>query len=104
METIEHEDIPPDAKGVANKGDFSALRREIAAKFATKDELAAMEQRILDHFDAAVENISQELRGANADEISLLKDTDNKLHDRIVPLERQVGIESPSLPHPLPEP
>jgi hypothetical protein len=84
---------PIDPDQAATKGDLHDLRHDMQRQMAT------MEQRILDHFDAAVENIEEQLGGANADEISLLKDADNNLHERLLPLERRSGIASPAPPH-----
>ena len=87
IDELAHKDIPTDANEPATKGD-----------------IYQSEKRIHDHFDAVVEKIEEDLKGANADEISSMKDTDNKLHERIVPLEDRAGIESPVAPHSLPYP
>jgi hypothetical protein len=89
MTDPQHEDIPEDAHEPATKGDVHRIEKRIAA----------VKQEIVQHFDVAVENIADELRGANADEIDALRDVDNRLHERISPLEQQAGIASPAQPH-----
>jgi hypothetical protein len=93
MTDPQHEDIPEDAHEPATKGDLHRLRGEIASKMAT------MQEEIVRHFDVAVENIEESLRGANADEIDTLRDADRSLHERLTPLEQRAGISSPHPPH-----
>lgn len=91
MSEPQHEEIFPGATAPATKGDLHELRQEIAA----------LKEEIFHHFDAAVENIVDDMKGANADEIALLKAADNRLHERVAPLEQQAGYEPPPQPHPL---
>jgi len=78
------------------------LRKDVAGKPSkkeaidqisnVKEEMRVMKEEILHHFDAAVENIEEELKGANADEISLLHDVDENHETRITAIERQAGM------------
>lgn len=54
--------------------------------------LDLQEQRIKFHFDVAVENIEDSLRGANKDKISDLEDADKRLQQRVEVLERHTGL------------
>jgi dGTP triphosphohydrolase len=57
-----------------------------------RSEMKEMKDEILHHFDVAVENIEDSLRGANADEISLMKNN-LKLHkERLDVIEERVGL------------
>ena len=67
------------------------LRHELS-RYATKEDLQAMKDEILYHFDAVVEKIEEDLKGANADEISLLGNRDDQLAKRVSVLEEQVGL------------
>lgn len=83
-------------------GELTRRIDDIETRMATKDDLRELEikmdqkmtqlkEEILHHFDAAVENIEQALKGANQDEISLLKDKQYQHEERIGVLERQAG-------------
>ncbi len=82
--------------------DVRGLRKDVAAKASKKDvEMASkklvglisdVKEEILHHFDAAVENIEEELKGANADEISLLSDARKDHETRITAIEKQVAM------------
>lgn len=67
------------------------LTRRIDGVEAKMDRL---KDEILDHFDAAVENIEADLKGANRDEISLLKTKQQQHEQRISVLERRSGLPS----------
>ncbi len=110
---ISHEELPTDANEPATKGDVHVVKRDLQA---VKDDVQEVKREVqelrthieakhaetLRHFDTAVENITKQLEGANSDEISLLKDADNTLHHRVVPLEEQAGLPSPEHePHPF---
>lgn len=98
------DEIFEDANLPATKRDITLVRKEIhdsAAELRTemkdmrdglRSEMKEMKDEILHHFDVAVENIEDSLRGANADEISLLK-TNLDLHeDRLGAVEERVGL------------
>ncbi len=44
------------------------------------------------HFDVTVENIRHDLKGANRDEIEVLKDSKTDHEQRIVHLEKRAGV------------
>jgi gas vesicle protein len=57
-----------------------------------RSEMKEMKDEIINHFDAAVENIEDSLRGANADEISLLNTNLDRHEERIGVLEERIGL------------
>lgn len=71
---------------MATKTEFEKLHREIATK------MVVMEEKIIRHFDVAVEQIDASLRGANADHLSLLDDTKKDHEARIAKVEVRVGL------------
>lgn len=85
---------------LAQKADLRALRQDIGREMKDlktemrnlKTEITDLKTEILHHFDAAVENIEESLRGANADEISLLQDGRKDHEARITTLEQRVGL------------
>lgn len=92
-----------DAKQPATKGDLAALQQRLDKKFATKSDLLRLEQaiaakleestqEILHHFDAAVENIEHDLKGAGADELSSLHDRVKGQESRLRTVEERLGI------------
>ncbi len=95
-----------DLKAFATKDDLKEFAtKEDLKEFATKDDLKAFAtnddlQRVKTEILAAFEIVSDELRGANRDEIDYLKTADNKLHRRLRPLEDQAGIPRSEEPHP----
>ncbi len=100
---ISHEELPADANEPATKADVYAVKRGLQTlKSELTTYIDTKHQETLDHFDTAVENITEQLKGANTDEVSLLKDADNTLHRRIMPLEERAGLPSPEHePHPF---
>jgi hypothetical protein len=64
------------------KRDLRLLKVELGRRF---DELR-------DHFDATVEIIKDELRGANSDELSLLDDTTKDHEERLTTIEHKIGL------------
>ena len=82
-----HDDEP------STKGDLRLLARYIEE--ATARSEAHSDRRfdeLRDHFDAQVEIIKDEMKGANADEISLLHDTDDNHEQRLTAVERKIGL------------
>ena len=57
-----------------------------------RSEMKEMKDEILHHFDVAVENIEDSLRGANADEISLMKNNLKNHKERLDVIEERVGL------------
>ena len=87
----------------ATKADLLRLSHELKKEFATKtdvqrlkgeidESLRQFKDEIIHEFKAAVENIEEALKGANADEISLLQDRKRDHEERITALERRSGI------------
>ncbi|MBI3332278.1 hypothetical protein HYZ99_04990 [Candidatus Peregrinibacteria bacterium] len=85
----------------ATKGDLK--------KFSTKDDLKKSEERmhqiikselqkndrsdeVMRHFDVRLEEIRHDLKGANKDQIEVLKDHDQDHQRRIVRLEHATGV------------
>lgn len=71
-------------------GELTSRLDRMEKTMATKDELRQMEKRIIFEFKAAVENIHDEMAGANKDEISAMKDKDTDLDQRVTVLEKHV--------------
>lgn len=94
------DEISEDANLPATKRDIAAVRHEIDVVSESVDKLrgeiigqmSEMREEILHHFDVAVENIEDSLRGANADDISLLKDNVEINRQRIAVLEERVAL------------
>jgi hypothetical protein len=94
------DEIPEDANQPATRRDVVALRHEINAisesvsKLRTEilGQVSEMRDEILRHFDVAVENIEDSLRGANADEISLMKNNLEIHKERLDVLEERVRL------------
>ncbi len=70
--------VPPD---VATKGDIEALRNEANAKFATKEEVAAL-RRLVDEFRAELERLGQDIKTLN--------DKVNALETRVSAIEAEL--------------
>lgn len=70
--------VPPD---VATKGDIEALRNEANAKFATKEEVAAL-RRLVDEFRAELERLGQDIKTLN--------DKVNALDQRVSAIEAEL--------------
>lgn len=97
------ENLAPLKEDVAAlKSDVTGLRNDLAAK-PLRSDLAALEQRldrkmeamkneILHNFEALVENIEDSLKGANADEISLLQNKQGDHEQRIATLENRTSL------------
>lgn len=83
------EEVHPDDERPATKRDVRLLKLDVAALEAKLDSRF---NDLRDHFDAAVENIIDELRGANSDEISLLKDSEANHEQRLTAVERRIGL------------
>lgn len=54
--------------------------------------LQESEERLKQHFDVVAENIHQDIAGANADEVSLVKQKQENLEERLVVVEEKVGV------------
>ncbi len=79
--SITTEDVHEDDDQPATKRDLRLLKQELDGRF----------NELRDHFDAVLENIVAELRGANAEEISLLKDNYANHEERLTAVERTIG-------------
>jgi hypothetical protein len=64
------------------RGDLRRLKIQMDHRF---DELR-------DHFDASIENIVEQLKGANADELSSLHDAKTDHGQRLCVLEQRAGL------------
>lgn len=73
----------------AVKGDIKSLKSDVAAVEAKLDNRF---DELRDHFDAAVEVITDQLRGANTDEISALQDAKTDHEKRLTTIEQKVGL------------
>lgn len=93
-----------DEQAVATKADIHALMEHIDGSIKDlydanerwKDEILKANERwkeeILRHFDVTVETIRHDLEGAHRDDIQLLKDTHRRHEERLMRLERHVGL------------
>jgi hypothetical protein len=101
---LTNEEIPEDANLPATKRDIAVVKKEIhdsaaALRTEIKDErdvlsleMKEIKDEILRYFDVVIENIEDSFRGANADEISLIK-TNLGLHgERLDTIEERVGL------------
>jgi hypothetical protein len=81
-----HDEIIEDDDQPATRG---YVRQQLAdlKKFITEEN-----EETRRHFDVVAENIHVDVAGANADEISLIKNKQDDHEDRIVDLERSSGI------------
>ena len=96
---------------VATKDDLKALTAEInqkfatkddlkrfatkddLKKFATKDDLKTFKDEIIHEFNVVAENIHKDVAGANADEISLIKNQKLPDHEqRIQRIEKKLDL------------
>lgn len=66
--------------------------RGIEDNMSTKDDLERFRAEIVHEFKAAVENITEQLKGANRDEISSLQDGRAIHEERIGRLEERAGL------------
>jgi len=98
--TMLRADLQRELAQKADKADLLTLRQDIGREIRDlraemkdlKTEITDLKTEIFDHFDAAVENIEESLRGANADEISLLQDSKEDHETRLTTLEHRVGL------------
>jgi hypothetical protein len=81
-----HEEINEDDDQPATRG---YVRQQIAE---LKKFIAQENEETRRHFDVVAENIHVDVAGANADEISLIKNKQDDHEDRIVDLERTAGV------------
>lgn len=82
---------------MATREDLSALRSDLAAQIQQmRTQLIAEIERVgketRNHFDVVVEKIEDDLKGANTDEISLLKDHQSAHEQRIAVLESKTAL------------
>jgi hypothetical protein len=80
-----HEEINEDDDQPATRG---YVRQQLAE---LKKFIAEENEETRRHFDVVAENIHVDVAGANADEISLIKNKQDGHEDRIVALERSAG-------------
>jgi hypothetical protein len=78
--------VQADLAGKATTAALASVRSEL------RRDLAAVKRETLDHFDVAVENITAQLTGANADELSLLGDKTQAHEIRLQAIERKTGL------------
>ena len=77
----------------ATKHDLRLLKQDIDSRLdALVGEMVRQFDELRRHFDVAVENVKHEMAGANADEISLLKDTGDNHEKRLRIAERKLGL------------
>ena len=89
-----------DESAAATKQDVQMLMEQIGEYYiGTEEKMFKLEQKILEsedrmkrHFDLSVETIRHDLKGANRDEINVLKDRSQSHDERITHLERHAGI------------
>ena len=87
------EEVHDDDPQPATKRDLRLVKQDLAAtKEALETKIDSRFNELRDRFDAAVENIIDELRGANSDEISLLKDAEANHEQRLTAVERRIGL------------
>ena len=94
------DDILQDANLPATRQNVALVRYEIDAirssladlRKEMLDQMQQMRDEILRHFDVVVENIEDAMSGANADEISLLKNGLEVHEERIGALEGRAGV------------
>ena len=76
---------------MANDGQAPATKEDIRR---VEEGMAAMEERLMRHFDLTVETIRHDLLGANKDRIELHRDKLTDHEGRLVRLERHAGLPS----------
>jgi hypothetical protein len=82
-----------DLKGFATKEDLKPFAtKQDLDRFATKEDLQQFKEEINHEFQAAVEIITDEMRGAHKDEIAVLQDADERHEERITVLEQRAGL------------
>ena len=59
---------------------------------STKDDLQHLRTELVHEFKGAVENITEQLKGANRDEVSALQDAREIHEERITHLEERAGL------------
>jgi len=72
------------------RGEMKAIKKEILTDL--RGEMKAMKGEILYYFDAVVEHIHDEMKGANRDEISLLQDKVRQHDEDISRIKEQVNL------------
>jgi hypothetical protein len=77
---------PADNSQPATQGDLRRLQHDLELRIDTRFN------EVRDHFDAAVENILETLTGANADELSSLRDARKDHEERLQVLEQHQGL------------
>jgi hypothetical protein len=68
------------------------VTKQEAQGFATKEDLRELKEELNHEFKAAVEIITDEMRGAHKDEIATLQGTGERHEQRITVLEQRVGL------------
>ena len=86
---ITTEELHEDDGQPATKRDVRLLNADVEALETKMDDRF---NELRDHFDATVEIIKDELRGANSDEISLLKDAKEDHEERLATVEQKIGL------------
>ena len=97
MEELRLDEVIEGDEQPATRGDLRRAETRLRGEFHRngidlRREMAALKQELLDHFDAAVENIVESLRGANADELSLLRDLAKNHDSRLKAVEQKAGL------------
>lgn len=89
----DYDEIAGDNSTPATKADVEAVAVMTKTAFdQVQKQIRAMEARMLDEFQAAVENIHQDVAGANRDEISGIQDRQADHEDRLARLEQSAGL------------
>lgn len=84
MQTMKSETQTMKSEVQTIKSEVQTIKSDIQT---VKSDMQTMKQEILDHFDAVIENVEDELKGANRDEIELIKDVQQRHEQRIAQLE-----------------
>jgi hypothetical protein len=87
--SITTDEIHEDDGQPATKRDLRLLKGDLVGLDAKMDRRF---DELRDYFDAKVEIIKDEMRGANADEISLLKDKEQDHEQRLRNVEQRIGL------------
>ena len=90
-----HDEVHEDDNDTATKGFVRSELRSVETNLRTELKKFIREEakETRPHFDVVAENIHKDVAGANADEISLIKDQKLPDHeDRIVDLEEHTGL------------
>ena len=93
IDDVRIEDMPEDHDHPATKGDLSAVKHDLRQLTQALHRIDRRFDELRDHFDATLENIMEEMKGANQAEIALIAEKHLPDHEaRIRGLEKQAGL------------